>query len=100
MTAAAEASILITVLEAGRMRGALARGGLWAVVSGFGRKFEWFCGALPGAEENEKVRARRKLFSHLVFVWLGCCCVWAWSGLLGGEGWSSCGTTPEASHAL
>lgn len=91
VAAAAEASILITVLEAGRMRGALVRSGLWAVVSGFGNKFEWFCGALPGAEDNERVRARWKLLSHLVFVWLGCYVVWTWSGLLGGDGWSSCG---------
>lgn len=75
------------------MHGVWARGGLRAVMSSFGTKFEWFCGKLPGAEKDERRRACGKVVSHVVFVGLGCA-VWAWFGLRDGGGSRSTRGTP------
>lgn len=64
--AAAESSLLVAVLEAGRLWGALSRGGIGEGLASLGRRFEWFCHRFEGAKEEEMSRARWKRVVHVM----------------------------------
>ncbi|CAM9327633.1 unnamed protein product, partial [Discosporangium mesarthrocarpum] len=63
--AAAISSLLITILEAGRIWGRIKRRGVFFAATRFGTRFEWFCGRMKGAKETEISIARMK-FSFYV----------------------------------
>lgn len=69
---AAEASWVVILLEAGRIRGQWVRGGASQVATAFGKRFDWHCGRLSGANKSEQKRARGKVVSHIVFVGIVC----------------------------
>lgn len=72
ITAAAEASLIITALEVGRLWGHWNRGGIPGLLSSFGKRFDWHCSKLAGAKESEGERARRKIMTHVIFVAIVC----------------------------
>lgn len=72
IAAAAEASLIITALEVGRLWGHWDRGGITGLLSSFGKRFDWHCSRLAGAKESEGERARRKIMMHVVFVAIAC----------------------------
>ena len=68
VAAAAEASLVITALEFGRLWGHWARGGVIGLLTSFGRRFDWHCSRLAGARESERNRSRSKIVFHVIFV--------------------------------
>lgn len=72
IAAAGEASLVITVLEIGRIAGHWSRGGIRGVIANFGKRFDWHCGRIEGAAENENKRAFWKVMAHIVAVGLLC----------------------------
>lgn len=64
--AAAESSLMVAVSDAGRLWGALSRGGVGGGLATLGLRFEWFCHRLKGAKDDEISRARWKRLVHMM----------------------------------
>lgn len=64
----AEASMIIAILEFGRMLGHWERRGLIGVMNSFCKRFEWYCGRLAGAMGHVRRRSFTKFVLRILTI--------------------------------